>query len=242
MIVVSLFDLTGTAVHPWAEAGYSCFCFDLQHADTRVERIGKGSITYVRWDSDAPGWFRAIRSVVGERAYFLFGFPPCDDLAGCGAKHWEAKRLRDPAFQDKAAARARKCELAAKQLGARFVIENPSGALSRLWRRFDHSFHPCWYGGYVPHSEANHPLWPDYIPPRDAYRKLTCNWSGNGYVHPPHNPVEPEVLKTNSEKKGLISVNRQTKKLGGRSLKTKNIRSATRRGWAKAVFLHNRII
>lgn len=30
-IVISLFDLTGNMVRPWAEAGYECWCFDIQH-------------------------------------------------------------------------------------------------------------------------------------------------------------------------------------------------------------------
>lgn len=38
----------------------------------------------------------------------------------------------------------------------------------------------------------------------------------------------------------VLRFNRQTKKLGGKSLKTKNIRSATPRGLFRAIFLANR--
>ncbi|QMV32327.1 hypothetical protein T2_00010 [Ralstonia phage Elie] len=31
-IVISCFDKTGNMVKPWAEAGYLCYCVDLQHA------------------------------------------------------------------------------------------------------------------------------------------------------------------------------------------------------------------
>ena len=30
-VVLSLYDYTGVAVKPWAEAGYQCYCFDIQH-------------------------------------------------------------------------------------------------------------------------------------------------------------------------------------------------------------------
>ena len=29
--IISLYDYTGEAVKPWAEAGYECFCYDIQH-------------------------------------------------------------------------------------------------------------------------------------------------------------------------------------------------------------------
>ena len=30
-IVMSLYDLTGKFVEPWAKAGYDCYCVDIQH-------------------------------------------------------------------------------------------------------------------------------------------------------------------------------------------------------------------
>ena len=29
--VISLYDYTGEALRPWAEAGYECFAYDIQH-------------------------------------------------------------------------------------------------------------------------------------------------------------------------------------------------------------------
>ena len=37
-IVISLCDLTGHMVLPWAEAGYECWCVDVQHS-IRKERV-----------------------------------------------------------------------------------------------------------------------------------------------------------------------------------------------------------
>ena len=30
-IVLSLYDFTGEALRPWADAGYDCYAFDIQH-------------------------------------------------------------------------------------------------------------------------------------------------------------------------------------------------------------------
>jgi hypothetical protein len=40
-IVLSLFDYSGNMVRPWAEAGYLCYCVDLQHpaGETRQGNI-----------------------------------------------------------------------------------------------------------------------------------------------------------------------------------------------------------
>ena len=77
-------------------------------------------------------------------------------------------------------------------------------------------------------DQAEHPLWPDYIAAKDAYPKKTCLWTGNGFTMPWTDAVEPEDGHS-----------RQHLKLGGKSMKTKNIRSATPRGFAKAVYEFN---
>ena len=51
---------------------------------------------------------------------------------------------------------------------------------------------------------------------------------GNGFIEPIAKPVACDAGYSD-----------QHKKLGGKSLKTKNIRSATPRGFAKAVFIAN---
>lgn len=66
------------------------------------------------------------------------------------------------------------------------------------------------------------------IAPRDAYPKKTCLWTGNGFNMPYWLPVPVEE-----------GYSRQHKKLGGKSMCTKNIRSATPRGFALAVFEAN---
>lgn len=46
--MISLCDVTGVMAEPWAEAGYDCYCVDVQHSirrDRTVEFGGGGSIS-----------------------------------------------------------------------------------------------------------------------------------------------------------------------------------------------------
>jgi hypothetical protein len=160
-----------------------------------------------------------------ERTAFVAAFPPCDHLAVSGAAHFKGKGLRALALSIDLFATA--TELA-EFIGAPYFLENPVSTISSYWRKPDYSFNPYEYGGYLPDNDK-HPRWPEYIAPRDAYPKKTCLWTGNGFVMPISIAVEPEP--------GYAT---QHKKLGGRSLKTKNIRSATPRGFALAVFESNK--
>lgn len=230
-------------MRPWAQAGYSCFCFDNQHAATRIEKIGLGQITYVRADLTPGGsnW-AAIRAVFGpQRIAFIFGFPPCTDLAASGALHWAYKEQQDRFFQEKAAAMAIEVGKFADEVKAPYVIENPKGALTRLWRQWDYSQDPCDFGGYLPENDV-HPTWPKYIAPRDAYTKETHFWCGNGFVLPALKRVTPEVLVRITASGRTLRGSRQFMKLGGSSMKTKNIRNETPRGFALAVFVANALL
>lgn len=238
-IVIALYDYTGVALQPWAKEGYRCIAFDRQHrANPRVERFpGGGSIAYRHWDADAPDAIAVVRQCIrhGERVAMLFGWPPCDDLAGSGAKHWAGKLAKDPDCQERAVARARLVAATGAELDCPYVIENPIGALARLWRPADLFFDPCDYGGYIPAGEAPHPLWPEYIPERDRYAKRTGYWFGGGFRMPARRPVEPIIVEFENGKRGSP----QWAKLGGKSLKTKNIRSATPRGVTIGIYMAN---
>jgi hypothetical protein len=243
-VVLSLFDYTGIMGRPWAEAGYTVLCFDLQHpaGECRVEAHGRGCTVFCRWDADAPDSYHSVLASIALAGHhwsdvrMVFGFPPCTDLAASGARHWAAKRAADPGFQDRAAARAQSVERIAAALGrVPYMVENPSGALSRLWRPADCWFNPCDFGGYLP-ADDQHPTWPEYIPARDAYRKRTGIWCGDGFVMPMPLPVPPaqDYVASNGDRYAKPMM-----KLGGKSMKTKNIRSATPRGFAEAVFVAN---
>lgn len=230
---VFLFDYTGMMAKPWADAGYLCYCFDGQHPPGVSKSEHENILNVGMWFSNnATGDFMQgdidkIKSIAGDDISFVFGFPECTQLAVSGASHFAKKRDDNPFFQDEAMQLVYLVEALGVELDCSWALENPVSVISTMWRKPDYSFHPYEYGGYLPENDL-HPLHPDYIKPRDAYPKKTCIWSGNGFVMPDKKPVD--VLPGYSD---------QHKKLGGKSLRTKNIRSATPRGFAKAVFLAN---
>lgn len=221
-----------------------CYCYDIQHSASspREERNGNGTIHY-RWAdllSDSPDWDRLFEVHRKHPPQLIMAWPMCTDLAVSGARHWAAKARLNPDFQKSAAANAIKVESWASALGVAYMVENPIGVLGNLWRHWDWRFHPYEFGGYLP-PDSPHPRWPTVIPPQDRYTKNTCIWSGNGYIFPERRPVEPnppiEILGKNGK---LYRGSSQWANLGGKSLRTKNIRSATPRGFAIANFLANR--
>ena len=229
--VISLYDYTGEALKPWAEAGYTCHAFDIQHSfvEPEVQAFDSGgSITYNFADLHDYNWLNAIQDEFSDKVIFGMAFPVCTDLAVSGAAWFKKKAEADPLFQQRAAQHAIDCAGLFDDLGCPYFIENPVSVLATKWRKPDHKFHPYEYGGYIAKDDAQHPRWPDYIADRDAYPKKTCLWTGNGFVMPPKVPVEPETGHS-----------RQHLKLGGKSAKTKNIRSATPRGFAIAVMAAN---
>ena len=239
--VVSLYDYTGEALRPWAERGYQCFAYDIQHPQSPLSCIGQelepanvetfnggGNIFYIHADLYNVGTLLKIQKRHTGFAAFLSAFPVCTDMAVSGAKHFASKAKINPEFQNEAATHAVLCSVLADKIGCPWYVENPVSVLSTLWRKPDHTFHPYEYGGYLPLDDS-HPRYADYIAPRDAYSKKTCLWTGGGFTLPATDPVECQSFGNST----------QHAKLGGKSTKTKNIRSATPRGFALAVCLSN---
>lgn len=225
---VFLYDKTGIMAQPWLDAGYECWLFDGQH-DSGINREGN-LVKVGMWflPSGIESHAEEIKNMVGS-ADFVFGFPECTDLAVSGAAHFAKKRDANPEFQIEATALAKLVELVGNQFNCPWGAENPVSVLSTLWRKPDFNFQPWEFGGYLPEDDK-HPLYPDYIKPRDAYPKKTCIWHGNGFIEPEKKPVYVDAGYSD-----------QHKKLGGKSIKTKNIRSATPRGFAQAAFASNKI-
>lgn len=223
---VFLYDRTGIMAKPWLDAGCECWLFDGQH-DSGINRFGN-LVKVGMWflPSETASHAKDIKKMVGH-ADFVFGFPECTDLAVSGAAHFAKKRSKNPEFQNEAAELAKLVELVGNEFKCPWGAENPVSVLSTLWRKPNFNFHPFEFGGYLPENDV-HPLYSDYIKPRDAYPKKTCIWHGNGFVEPIKKIVHVEP-----------GYSEQHKKLGGKSLKTKNIRSATPRGFAQAVFESN---
>lgn len=140
---------------------------------------------------------------------FVAGFPPCTDVAVSGARWWDKKREADPYFQAKAAIVGEQCRMVGELSGAPYVFENPVSAFSKIFGAPSHTFHPYQYTGYCAD---------------DNYTKKTCLWSGNGFAM-------PDMW----QRLDLGEPDDRIHKAWGDS----NFRSATPRGFAKAVFLSN---
>ena len=195
MIALSFFDYSGVMMRPWAEAGYECWCLDILHEELRAEWVGGGDVIFCPWD--AREGFETFAQIS-----FVAFFPPCDHLAVSGARWFQGKGLRKLAESIELFAIA--AEIAEK-LGAPYLIENPVSTISTYWRKPDYTFDPCDYG--------------------DPYTKKTCLWTGNGFVMPPKNPIEP----TDGSKMHKLPPGPERKQ----------IRSQTPEGFARAVFEAN---
>ncbi|AFU63719.1 hypothetical protein [Salmonella phage SSE121] len=226
-VVWSLFDGSGIMGWEYAKNGYKVYCFNFDagdHGGYELVRVKHPNIQYVNsWIDEG---FDPEKDGI-PKPDIIFAFPPCTDMAVSGAAHFASKAAKDPLFQVKAVNTAKVAAMLGDKYGCPYMIENPVSVLSSKWRRPNHMFHPYEYGGYLPHDDV-HPFFPEYINPRDSYPKKTCLWTGNGFKMPPAKPVA--VAKGYSE---------QHKKLGGKSAKTKLIRSLTPRGFAAAVFYSN---
>ena len=223
-IVVSLFDLTGVMVEPWLDAGYIAYIVDIQHQPGITQDKRRPKLFRVGADL-RNGWLPP-REIV-DNVVFLAAFPECTNTAVSGAAHFIKKGPRALSLALDLFATSREM---GEFLRCPYLIENPISTFSTYCGQPDYYFNPSDYGGYLPEDDR-HPRWPEYIAPRDAYPKKTCLWTGGGFVMPEKIPVEVEP-----------GYSTQHKKLGGKSLKTKNIRSETPRGFARAVFLSNYII
>lgn len=198
---ISLCDKTGVMMKPWAEAGFICYAVDIQHKQ-RSDRTevfeGGGKIIYT-W-GDARSWCPPDNPEI----VFVAAFPVCTNLAGSGARDFVKKGI--PMLMD-GLQLFNACYQVAKWSGAPFCIENPSGVIATHFRKADYTFHPWYYG--------------------DNYQKLTCLWTGNGFVMPEREYITKGQDVT--QKIWLMSP--------GKDRQDK--RSETPEGFARAVFESN---
>lgn len=209
---IFLFDKSGRAAKPWSDAGYLCYCVDIQHS-VRKE-IVKGNIHLV---------FGDVRSWVPPdniRVKFVGAFPPCTHITTSGSTDWKTKGnflLIDSLHLFTTALQV------ATWSGAPFFIENSKGLFSHYNRKPDYIFHPCDYAGYLPEEEQE----------QEAYTKETHLWVGNGFIMPRKKPILPLVsFFPHKKKKSPIYQMSPSK---DRSDK----RSETPRGFSIATFLSN---
>ena len=133
MIVISCFDKSTNMVKPWADAGYLCYCIDLQHAPGETR---EGNI--IKVGADMKEWMPP-----NEPIAFAAFFPPCTDVAVSGARWFKDKGL---GALIKALSLFDISIKIAEWSKAPYFIENPVSTVSTYWRKPDYTFDPCDYG------------------------------------------------------------------------------------------------
>jgi len=152
------------------------------------------------------------RAMMQTKVVFVAGFPPCTDMAVSGARWFEHKRKLDSMFQAKAVAVAEQCRMVGELSGAPYLVEQPVSVLSRVFGKPQHSFHPWQYTAYCD---------------EDNYTKRTNLWTGNGFVMPGPSRFPDTPAPDDRIHKAPPGEDRA------------NFRSATPKGFARAVYCHN---
>ena len=147
--------------------------------------------------------------------YNIYGVlcaPPCTEFAGSGARWWKSKG--EKALLEGLSVVDACLRIIAMTKPKFWALENPVGRLRRYLGDPHLIFDPCEYG--------------------DPYTKKTLVW-GNFNI-PKRSKVEPEYITLKNGKRGSW----MWAKLGGKSNKTKLLRSATPDGFAKAFYNSNK--
>jgi hypothetical protein len=210
-VVVSLCDFSGRWAQPWADAGHTVILIDLKHGDNvLVTSRTLGDIE------------RAVEAVgPGAGVDVLLMAPPCTDFSSSGAQYWARK---DADGTTRAAVYVVEACLLIRDAFDPLIwaLENPVGRLNRCVPELA-GFGPTWY---QPHDFAG---WAD-DPASEAYTKKTGLWGRfNRYL-----------LVSKREPIRACAQGSWIQKLGGKSERTKALRSMTPQGFARAFYIANR--
>ena len=213
-LILSLCDYSGAWVKPYRDDDYTTVQVDPKLADGGPTIRGYGSNRYLvgmtAKEFLCSTFFDAVRQRWGVHG--ILAAPPCTDFAGSGARWWPAK---DADGRTEASKRIiiDILDIIVKAQPKWWALENPVGRLPTLFPNELGAakmwFHPCDHG--------------------DAYTKKTGLW-GNFTTFGPSNPVEPVMYTDKNGKRGSW----HWAKLGGKSARTKELRSNTPAGFAQA--------
>lgn len=226
-LIISLYDYTGEWARPYIKAGYPVLLWDKKHEGDIIKNWG--SLIFEIESAIEAGYY----------PYGLLAAPPCDDFAVSGARHFskkDASTIR-VGYKDIASntvdlhvilvlsvlSLLKQVEQLTGYKFSFWALENPVGRIERLvpeikpFRKL--LFNPCDYG--------------------DPYTKKTILW-GEFNADLIKNPVEPIYIEYKKKDGSITRFAPQFGKTGGKSEKTKTIRSKTPEGFAKAFFEANR--
>lgn len=158
-----------------------------------------------------------------NRVHGILAAPPCTDFSVSGAQYWKAKDENGGTLSALALVDA--CLRAvAVYRPVWWALENPVGRLKNWLGPHTFAFDPCDFGGYMRPDERSCEI----STPQDAYTKKTLLW---GQFNIP--------VKMRVEPVRVCSQGSWIQTLGGKSERTKELRSATPIGFARAFFEAN---
>lgn len=212
-MILSLFDYSGAWPEPYLPET-RVVCLDMQHPGSHFLPSGAQMLKMNILELAAritPKFFH--EPVVG-----ILAAPPCTDFAFSGAQWWREK--------DRNGSTARSVELIQATLHIIttlqpkwWALENPRGRLEQLVPQLGapcFGFHPWEFAGF-----ADNPY-------TDTYSKFTQLW-GTFNKQLPRWPLAPTIVRSGGKLGSLHWAGR-----GGTRLSTKNARSKTPQGFARA--------
>lgn len=215
-MILSLCDFSGQWPEPYACAGVNVVCVDPKFSGGAAGSFVPLSMTVQRLLT----YLQVDPQLFDTPVFGVLAAPPCTDFASSGARWWNSKGHPAEAIEIVDTI----MDIIEILKPSFWALENPVGRIQELCPRIGEpkmSFDPCDYAGWAdrPHLEA--------------VTKHTILW-GEFNTNLEKRPLEPVFRTSGGKKFSPIYA-----ALGGKSARTKEIRSRTPQGFSRAFFLAN---
>jgi len=226
MNVLSLCDYSGAWAKPYADAGHTVFLVDPKHRPAKGEDVWSFEDGMLKCSDTVRGFLNLMKQGwINTNFDVILAAPPCTHFASSGAR-WFKDKDADGRTDEAVGIIYDILEIVSMCDPKVFALENPVGRLERLVPELSGMkglmFNPCDYAGFADDPDS------------EAYTKRTCLW-GWFNADLPTAPVEPVFLTaSNGDRYAPLMM-----KTGGKSERTKELRSNTPTGFSRAFFRAN---
>lgn len=222
-LILSVCDFSGRWSRPYAEAGYTVLRVDPKHPPgfQRMEDGGFSLQATAEQLMEDDGYLLdhlLSHQMIDTKVWGVLLAPPCTHFTISGAQYWKAKDEDGRTAEGLAIVDA--CLALVDHTKPKWwVLENPVGRLPKLRPRIGKPFYfqPHWYAGWSDDPESN------------RYTKRTGLWGD----------FNKDLVKKDLEPIRVCSQGSWIQRLGGSSERTKELRSMTPDGFARAFFESN---